>query len=214
MAKDDSSRGLIVDSNCQNSTIKLNSDGQIEYPNGHSLTWYKSGAGFVFDYHTNSRASSLKKVRLNTLLDYGEWVFVPVESGFSTRVREHGVVKAYPEIQLSVPVLRKSELEILSALHEVGHADFYNQVHSSVQRGQLLNLDGTYGEQLVGINRLLTQILGVEYEEVSEILAWKKALLYDLRFSILPHFTEAEKATLIRNYLGTYLGVTKAIWTV
>ncbi len=218
MSEDDLSRGIIVNSGNRSPTIRSDRDGQIEYPNGHALVWHKDedGDGSIFDYHTNSIVDPSKSVRLrlNDLIKYGEWVFVPVESGFAARVRESGIVKPYPEIQICIPVLRGSELEILAALHEIGHADFYNQSHRSVRESQMLGLNGTYGEQLTEVDGLLSRLLGTEYQEISEVLAWKKALLYDSRFFILHHFTEVEKAAYIRSRLGTYLTVAKTIWTV
>ena len=193
-------------------TLRINNDGRIDYPSGNSLIWSRDDAilknGFYFDCYSKGR-----RIRLNDLIDYGEWIFVPVKSGFYVKLREDGKDKQYPEIQLSIPKLRASELEILAALHEVGHARYYNDVHDSVSKGQLLDLKGAFAEQLIQVDGLLSRVLGSDYEEVLEILAWKNALLADWRLSILRHFTDAEKSAFIRKRLGNYLGVTKALWT-
>ena len=144
--------GIIINMTPMTPSLRLDRNGRIQYPSGNKLVWERdyqgSGKGFFFDYYTSGRPT-----RLNDLLKYGQWIFVPVESGFRAIIREDGVVYDEPEIQLNIPKLERSELEILAALHEVGHAKFWNTVHQAVSNNdnRILRLTGTFGQQLVEV---------------------------------------------------------------
>jgi len=209
-------------------THKRNDEGTIDYDSGNKLTYYRGEDGFSFDYTTGERT-----IRLNDLGQNGEWLMVPVDSGFYVRLSEDGVALPRPEIQLNIPLLEEDEIYLLAALHECGHAFLYDTFHSLIERippgkevpvrdvientplhslmpvvdGRCIgrsNTEGRYSEQLVHVGRFFKLLDEQKYRRVSERFAWANALRALRKLQILDDLDRETVRKWYRDHLQSY----------
>ncbi|MBI2578577.1 MAG: hypothetical protein HYW26_02585 [Candidatus Aenigmarchaeota archaeon] len=184
-----------------NPTSRIYEEGSIEYQNGNGVSFYKDksheGGNYFFDYRVNGSV-----IRLNDLLENGRWTFIPVRSNFKICIRENGVIRPVPEIQISIPKLREREIRILSSFHEIGHAKTYDSLHALLCHG---SLSGSYSEQLAAVHEFCIKAFGdEEYERFSERFAWTHALKAARSLGLLNYFGSDNVRSHYRLHLGSY----------
>ncbi len=149
-----------------NPTILSRKNGSITYPSGNRLTYTRNGNGSIFEYEYE-----FGKLRFNDLAP--EWDFIPVESNFYAKLTDDGRVLDKPQIQFSMPKLKKNELYIMASMHELGHADFFDSLHKKLTSlGQ-----GNYTNILLNSYKFFEEIYGKEeIKKRNERHAWAFAL--------------------------------------
>jgi len=191
-------------------------DWSYEYPSGNSITCKKEGDNFVFDYSSKGR-----NVRLNDFLN-PEWRFVPVAGKFSASLGGGQEKLFYPEVHLCVSCESggggdlRDEITILAALHEIGHARFFELLCDVVKSHDVLStedlasvvkfsyeeshsrptprLNGSFCDNLRSAYEYTSLI--PNYERFDERFAWAFALNTVRKLQLLTQFD----ITDFRNY--------------
>lgn len=203
-------QGLNADLNPE---MPLYKEGVVNYPNGHRLVYSKDSSSkccsaFTFDYESQG-----KVIRLNDLIS-SQWIIVPVESKFCARLRTNGRIKDFPEVQLSMPQLEEDENNILSALHELGHANLDDRLNNMRKQMETNVYDTTCGfvtpesrhaVQVVRTHNFFIGLFGGKnYSKLSERTAWAFALKTMRKFGLLPELNKNQIQRFYRDRLVTY----------
>lgn len=196
-------------------TLPLSKDGSITYASGNKLVYAKDNSAehtsFLFDYVLQDRV-----LRLNDLLLLPtKWALMPVESRFCTRLVENGRPQEVPEVQLCIPELTKSEMNILSALHEIGHTRYDDELN--LQRNQkegrifddysstFIDADSRYILQLIRTHNTVAESIGDrQFKKICERNAWAYALKTMRKLNLLPFVEKNKLQDFYRKHLKNY----------
>lgn len=158
-----------------------------------------------------------KTICLNDLLGETkqEWIFEPVNTEFKVWLFKNGKPLQNSSLQMNIPELQKDETKILCALHEIGHAVFYDKLDKERRKKEtqavydhgtgMIYPDSRHSLQIIRTHNFFNNELGNDnFKRLNERNAWAYALKTIRKLNILNWLDNAEIKKIYQSHLITY----------